>query len=222
MSIRAEKLAGWTEWHTSGLTGVDTVTSMAAVNEHLFWVCQRVLATGTVYTLEKFYPSDSIVLDCTVTASGASSKTWSGFAIYANRTVHAVSGQLYLGEYLIDGSGNLTLDTAVTSVAVGIEATNELTPLPIENQLADGVTVGMIKRVVRMAVIVDNTYSLQVGDEALIMRDVTDDLSLDPSSKAGVYEFFLLGYGNVSSPPISQAVPLPCRVLGFMAEIVTK
>lgn len=221
MSIRSEKLAGWSEWHTTGLTGVDTIVSMASVNEHLFWVCQRVLAAGTVYTLEKFYPSDTVVLDCTVTATGASAKTWAGFTIYQNKTVHAVSGQLYLGEYLIDGSGNLELDTAVTEVTIGIKATNELVPLPIETQLSDGPTVGQIKRISRMALIVDTAYSVQVEDEALIVRDVTDDMSLDPEAKTGVFEFLLLGYGITQTPLIKQAVPLPCRVLGFMAEVIS-
>ena len=222
MSIRAEKIAGWTEWHTTGLTDADTIVSMAAVNEELFWVCQRVLAAGTVYTLEKFYTSDTVALDCTVTKTGSATTSWTGFTIYQGKTVHAVSDQLYLGEYAIDGSGNLTLDSEVTEVTVGIKAENELTPLPIENQLSEGVTVGMIKRIPRMTLILDSTYSVQVEDEVLIVRDVTDDLSDDPGAQTGVHEFFLLGYGNVQTPAITQAVPLPCRVLGFMAEIVTK
>jgi hypothetical protein len=199
MSIRTEKIAGWSEWHAYGLTGVDKIISMAAVNESLFMVCQRVLAAGTVYTLEKFYETDSCVLDCTITKTGSSSKTWSGFTIYQSKTVHAVSGKTCLGSYAIDGSGNLTLDTAVTSV-----------------------TVGMIKRIPRTVLLLDSTYSVQLEDEALIVRDVTDDLSLDPAAKTGAYEFFLLGYGNTQTPAITQAVPLPCRVLGFMAEIQTK
>jgi hypothetical protein len=50
-SVRAEKIAGWTQWETKSN---DEFTSITAVNENLFCVVKRQLEGGTVYTLEKF------------------------------------------------------------------------------------------------------------------------------------------------------------------------
>mgnify|MGYP003149031703 FL=1 len=65
-SVRAEKIAGWTQWSTK--TG-DEFTSITAVNENLFCVVKRQLEGGTVYTLEKFAEQDDLTLDCSATTT---------------------------------------------------------------------------------------------------------------------------------------------------------
>lgn len=65
-SVRAEKIAGWTQWSTkSG----DEFTSITAINENLFCVVKRELEGGTVYTLEKFAEQDDLTLDCSGTTT---------------------------------------------------------------------------------------------------------------------------------------------------------
>ena len=65
-SVRAEKIAGWTQWSTK--TG-DEFTSITALNENLFCVVKRQLEGGTVYTLEKFAEQDDLTLDCSSTTT---------------------------------------------------------------------------------------------------------------------------------------------------------
>ena len=65
-SVRAEKIAGWTQWSTK--TG-DEFTSITALNENLFCVVKRQLEGGTVYTLEKFAEQDDLTLDCSATTT---------------------------------------------------------------------------------------------------------------------------------------------------------
>jgi len=65
-SVRAEKIAGWTQWETKSN---DEFTSITAVNENLFCVVKRQLEGGTVYTLEKFAEQDDLTLDCSGTTT---------------------------------------------------------------------------------------------------------------------------------------------------------
>jgi len=65
-SVRAEKIAGWTQWSTKTN---DEFTSITAINENLFCVVKRQLEGGTVYTLEKFAEQDDLTLDCSGTTT---------------------------------------------------------------------------------------------------------------------------------------------------------
>lgn len=65
-SVRAEKIAGWTQWETKSN---DEFTSITAINENLFCVVKRQLEGGTVYTLEKFAEQDDLTLDCSGTTT---------------------------------------------------------------------------------------------------------------------------------------------------------
>jgi hypothetical protein len=53
----------------------------------------------------------------------------------------------------------------------------------------------------------------------LIIRDVTDDLSLDPEPFTGKKEFTLRGYSRDAEFTVEQQVPLSLTVLGFNLEI---
>lgn len=65
-SVRAEKIAGWTQWETK--TG-DKYTSITAINENLFCVVERNLEGSIQYTLEKFAEQDDLTLDCSGTTT---------------------------------------------------------------------------------------------------------------------------------------------------------
>ena len=65
-SVRDEKIAGWTMWSTREN---DLFHSIVSLNEHLIVAVKRQVASGTVYTLEKFGVDDSTTLDCETTTT---------------------------------------------------------------------------------------------------------------------------------------------------------
>ena len=65
-SVRDERIAGWTMWSTREN---DLFHSIVSLNEHLIVAVKRQLASGTVYTLEKFAVDDSTTLDCQTTTT---------------------------------------------------------------------------------------------------------------------------------------------------------
>ncbi len=65
-SVRDEKIAGWGLWSTRDN---DTFHSIITLNENLIICAKRIVASGTVYTLEKFAETDATTLDCQTTTT---------------------------------------------------------------------------------------------------------------------------------------------------------
>ena len=54
----------------------------------------------------------------------------------------------------------------------------------------------------------------------MIVRNVTDDLSLEQQPFTGKKEFRLLGYSRDPQITITQDAPLPLQINGLVAELV--
>ncbi|MGE3479607.1 MAG: hypothetical protein AB7G80_09065, partial [Dongiaceae bacterium] len=65
----------------------------------------------------------------------------------------------------------------------------------------------------------DRSVECGVGNHRLIIRQVTDDLSLDPGTFTGKKEFSLRGYSRDAQFTVEQDVPLSLTVLGYNLEI---
>ena len=65
-SVRDEKIAGWGLWSTRTN---DSFHSIVSLNENLIICAKRIVASGTVYTLEKFAETDATTLDCQTTTT---------------------------------------------------------------------------------------------------------------------------------------------------------
>ena len=58
-----------------------------------------------------------------------------------------------------------------------------------------------------------------VEGQSLIIRQVTDDLSEDPTPFTGKKEFALRGYSRDAQFTVEQEAPLSVTILGFNLEI---
>ena len=63
-----------------------------------------------------------------------------------------------------------------------------------------------------------SALATSVSGTRLILRQVTDDLSLSPTAVTGKRDFYLLGYNKDVTVTITQEDPLPVRVTGLVME----
>jgi hypothetical protein len=213
-SARSENVAGWTTWEF-GSKSVNLFRSICTLGELVFVAVQR---TST-YTLELLSDAEALTVDSAVSLTGSASTTWTLGAYYANKVVDVVSSNMYLGTYTADGSGVITLTDSVTKVIAGFTYPVEITTLPVHLQLPTGSLLGMPKRINRVLVGLNSTLSCVVSNNSLLLRQVTDDLSVAPALFTGIKEFFLLGYNREAKVTITQDEPLPLRVLGMNMEV---
>ena len=111
------------------------------------------------------------------------------------------------------------VDDEVTSITAGLDYTPSFTTMPASSALADGSLLGEIKRLVKCVIVMDGAFDCVVQGQSLLIRQVTDDLSLAPSQFTGKKEFALRGYSRDAQITVTQQVPLALKVLGFNLEI---
>lgn len=213
-SIRDEQVAGFSLWSTDGL-----YKSVCTVGGKLFVAVQRTLNEVSVRCLEVF--EDDRTLDCSLDDSSMSPTLTFGAAVphLLNMDVQVVSGNLYLGEFEANSSGDVVVEDEVTEITAGLDYTPSFTTLPAAGALADGSLLGEIKRLVKCIMAFDGAVDCVVEGQRLIIRQVTDDLSEDPTPFTGKKEFALKGYSRDAQVTVEQEVPLPLTVLGFNLEI---
>jgi Fe2+ transport system protein FeoA len=66
----------------------------------------------------------------------------------------------------------------------------------------------------------NSTLSCKVNGTALIIRNVTDDLSLQAAAFTGKKEFRLMGYSRDPQITITQDAPLNLQINGLVAELI--
>ncbi|BAQ86739.1 putative tail tubular protein B [uncultured Mediterranean phage uvMED] len=187
-SVRAEKIAGWTQWSTKTN---DEFTSITAINENLFCVVKRQLEGGTVYTLEKFAEQDDLTLDCSGTTTvnqqgsplinGASQTGTSvnvdGYTTAPNTgdviTIAGITGSYEIQTVTATASGHtIVLDQALAS-SPGDNAVITITSGRVHNSPAH-----LTQETVNA---VDGTFSL-----GSFVTSASDTITFDVAHNAGV------------------------------------
>jgi hypothetical protein len=174
MSIRKEKLQGWTRYETNG-----TFKNVVNANRKVYAIVQRTINSSTVTSLELV--DNDYHLDMAKKITGSSSTTWT-VSHLPNTSVFVKSGKYSLGSYTTNGSGVVTLTEAVTSVEIGLNYTPTIETLPPEFQLDDGISVGQKRRIVRAVLDLNETLSVKAKSTNILVRSVTDDFSTEPTA----------------------------------------
>lgn len=212
VSIRKEKLQGWGEYSTDG-----NFKNVVNVNRKIYAVVERTIDGSTITTLETL--DNSYHLDsASKQTSGSATTSWT-VSHLPNTEVFVKSGNYSLGSYTTDASGNLTLTDAVTDVEIGINYTPTLTTLPPEFQLANGVSMGQKRRVVRVVLDLNESLDVKTKGTNLLIRRVTDDFSQEPTAVTERKEVYLLGWGKEGTVTLTQDQPLPLTLNGLMLEV---
>ena len=223
-SIRGDQKAGWALWNTRG-----TWHSICAVNERLFVVAARDDGSGTTkYFLEEF--QDDMPMDFCDSFTGTAS-VFTGLATshFANNAVvKATNGNDYLGEFTISG-GEIdasSVKTGITQAYIGYAFTPSLKTLPIDAAVQGGPLTGEPRQIPKVILDLFETTAVSVSGpnntsitRDLVIRNVTDDMSLDRVAVTGKEEFRMLGYSRDPRVTISQSFPLDLQINGMIVEV---
>ena len=150
--------------------------------------------------------------------NGSPITTWT-VAHLPNTEVVVKSGNNSLGTYTTNGSGQLTLTTAVSSVEIGINYTPTMTTLPPEFTLQDGISVGQKRRIVRAVLDLNETLSVKTKGTNILIRRVTDDFSIEQTPISQRKEIYLLGWSSEGTVTVTQDQPLPLTLNGLLLEV---
>jgi len=214
-SNRNEKRAGWTEFTCQGrfmstVTIDDRVFANIVINTgagtHTMFLCEFQAALNT--DVSKVYTGSAGVFDVSAT--------------YANgAVVDVINGTNYLGQYTVAG-GNVDVSAVelATVAEIGLKFDVNLITNPIDMVSQSGPVTGEPRSLASVVVDLNTTLSVSVNGTNLLIRQVTDDFSLQQQPVTGKKEFRLLGYNRDPQITISQSAPLPMQVNGIIAELV--
>ena len=214
-SNRNEKRAGWTEFTCQGrfmstVTIDDRVFANVVINTgagtHTMFLCEFQAALNT--DVSKVYTGSAGVFDVSAT--------------YANgAVVDVINGTNYLGQFTVAG-GNVDVSAVelATVAEIGLKFNVNLITNPIDITSQSGPVTGEPRSLASVVVDLNTTLSVSVNGTNLLIRQVTDDFSLQQQPVTGKKEFRLLGYNRDPQITISQSAPLPMQVNGIIAELV--
>ena len=223
-SVRGDQKAGWALWTTQG-----TWHSICSVHERLFVVAARDDGSGTTkYFLEEF--QDDMPMDFCDSFTGSAS-VFTGLATshFANdAVVKATNGNDYLGEFTISG-GQIdasAIKTGITQAYIGYAFTPTIKTLPIDAAIQGGPLTGEPRQIPKVVLDLFETTAVSVtgpNDTSttrdLVIRNVTDDMSLDRVAVTGKEEFRMLGYSRDPRVTVSQSFPLDLQINGMIVEV---
>ena len=213
-SNRAEKRAGWTKITTSGL-----FHSIITIDDRVFMTVVYNTGAGQKFILCEF--SSTVNLDFSNTFSGTAGVFSVAGHFVNGAVVDVVSGTDYLGTFTVASNqvDVSAVDATLTSVEIGFKFTVTATTMPLDGAIQGGPLTGQPRSVSKVILDMRNTQSVSVNGTDLILRQVTDDLSLGRQSVTGKKEFRFLGYSKDPDITISQSSPLPLDINGLVAEV---
>ncbi len=215
-SNRAEQRAGWVEFTTNG-----KFHSSVTIDDRVFVNVEYDLGDGTkkIHLCEF---DSTFNLDMAKTYSG-SNGVFNVAADFNNGAVlRVVNGNNYIGEFTVNsGVINVSsVDASLSSAEIGFNFDVELKTNPIDAQVTNGPTTGLPRGLGSVFLDLNSTLAVKVNDTALVIRNVTDDLSQQLTPFSGKKEFRLLGYNRDPQITITQDAPLDLQVNGLIAELI--
>jgi hypothetical protein len=214
MAMRNEKISSWSKWTTNG-----EFKNICSINGLVFAIVKRTIDSAVVYLLELF--DSSLTLDAAETlVAGSATASWTGLDHLDDTVIKVVSGNYSLGSKTVGSDGSLsTSPDTFTTITAGLDYTPTITTLAPELQVEGGTSAGTHRRVVRTVLDLNESLDVSAKGTKLLIRNVNDDLSTEPSKVTGRKEFWMLGWDRLGEVTITQTEPLPLTVNGIMVEL---
>jgi len=192
--------------------------------------------SGTIYTIQSATATGNsgeytIVINASVSQSNnttlqfVTSKVFSGLTTHVGKTVFATAGSTeggaiyYYGSGVVDGSGNVIIDTPTTACDIGLDYSITLETLPIDATIQGGQLTGLPRKIGKSVIELSSTYNVQINSNDVVLTETTLNTSSGLTSFTGKKEVYTLGYSLEPNLTITQSAPLPVRILGITSEI---
>ena len=214
MAMRNEKISSWSKWTTNG-----EFKNICSINGLVFAIVKRTIDSVVVYLLELF--DSNLTLDAAETlVADPATASWTGLDHLDDTVIKVVSGNYSLGSKTVGSDGSLsTSPDTFTTITAGLDYTPTITTLAPELQVEGGTSAGTHRRVVRTVLDLNESLDVSAKGTKLLIRNVNDDLSTEPSKVTGRKEFWMLGWDRLGEVTITQTEPLPLTVNGIMVEL---
>ena len=120
----------------------------------------------------------------------------------------------------VTSGGQLTLSSGfdTTTITVGFDYELNVETMPVETVIPSGSLQGKPKRISKVVLGLNSALATSVSGNKLILRQVTDDLSIAPTPVSGKKDFYILGYNKDATVTITQDDPLPVKITGLIME----
>lgn len=178
-------------------------------------------------------------LDCATLSTGVSATTWTGFTRFASDTAYVIAEDangrvVQAGAIAVNGSGEITLDTAATKVMVGLHVDAELRLLPLDGGQAPEINQRSIKRADTASIRMHQTFGLRVGKNRINRKTGYEEntsfepIKFDISSAPPLPTF--TGIKEVQVPTdtdtdgsfaLVMQEPWGCTILSISSRVVT-
>ena len=210
-TLRSEGVTAWGKWTTTG-----TFESITSIEDDVFVMVKRTINSATKYYLEKL--RFDWTLDCAKNLTASETTSWSGLGHLEGATVQVVASTFHEGSYTVSSSA-ITTSSGQTNIIVGLDYTPEIKDMPFEATFANGTVANKMKRITRLTIHVIDSHTWDVNGYTQPIYEVTDDISSDPPTRNGRFEYRLRGYDRLAQVTIGQSAPLPLTILGIEKEV---
>lgn len=230
-----KQVLGWARWKSMNPDGSPAKILDAAVVETthnsavgaiptLYVVVERIIDGNTRVFVEALTEED-VYLDHWYTGQNDPAKAdWTGLITLPNSTVTVLGDGLVVGDFTVNGSGEFTLTTAVSTIHAGLHYRGliETMKLPITDR---GILVrGRPTKVKQAVVDLYNTLALAINGYPIRFRNFGPDLldqPLVPFTGQKRIKISNRGSGVQRDPTVQMTVdePVPCTILTLAVDV---
>lgn len=217
-TLRAQQVAGWTKWQTTG-----EIQAVTVEGTEVWFAVKRTINSATVYYLEKA-DSDTYT-DANKKQTQSASTTVSNLA-HLNGQSCRVRADGSIMDDATPSSGSITLARDGTEVEVGLDYDVTVTTMPVTSDFNNGSILTEKKRLIRIVGDFYQTLGVYVtttgtSSNVLVPERNLGESVLDaaPSSYTGIKEVYLNGWDRLAQVTITQTDPQPFTLLGLLIEV---
>lgn len=231
---REQDIIAWARYTTDG--DIESVCSIYGDTADEIWVVVRRIINGQQKRyIERFANESDNKLTCRLldsyvdgTLTNPFSGTISGLGHLVAKTVRLVVAGAVIGDYVVSGSGTITVDTAQVPTlgpyVVGLPYQAIIQPMSLDIVLQNGPSQGRVRRVSELTIRFYESLGCKFGPsmdrlETLQFRTSTSLMDGSPDTFTGDKQVkFPLGQEIKADVFVVQDQPLPFTVLGIAVK----
>lgn len=217
---RVQEVTAWARQITDGVVE-SGCTVPSTSGDQTYVLVRRTVNGATVRYIERFDPAMVYSMDSAITSTvgGAGQAVWPA-AHLIGKTVDCVADGFYMGQFVVDGGGNVTLPRNANATVIGLPFTHKVTMLTPEIQTGTGSSQGNSMRTSEVTARFLSTYTCDVNADTIDFAAFGGGL-LDqaPQAFSGVKRLETLGWERGSSDlTLGSSKPFPWHLLDVIRK----
>jgi len=220
-SLRKQEITSW----VGGATDTGVMLSVAYNEFFMYCAVKRTIDGVTTIYLERFN-FDHMLDSSIVVDNGTPSTVFSGFDHLEGETVEVWGDPadglgFFEGSFVVTG-GDITTINQYSKIEAGynLNPLPQISLMPIERELPDGVMVGERRRIPAIKLSFDGAHSVTVNNRPVKFRQFGQEIFDQPlPAFVGIKRVTNLGHGRRPPIDIRQTGPGPFELLSVLQEV---